>query len=370
MLQEYSIWAIRNDGPLLDLVTWLGNWLWVPILGLLLTYPFLLFPDGKLPSPRWRVVAWGSAIALAAWSVAFAFQTEDFTDALGDPAPNPFAIAGLGSFFNGARVAIALIVLAFAGACVVSLVIRFRRARGDERQQIKWLMYSAALVVAWFTLPVEHGAGGTVDAVQGVVLALIPLSVGVAVLKYRLYDIDLVIRKTVVFALLAGFIGGRVRRDRGWHRRDRRRGIEHDAGVRRRCGARDRVPAGARRRATLRRPARVREARDAVRGALRVLGPDRARPTRPRTCSPGWRRSLGEGTGAVAATVWLRVGGEVRPAASWPDDRDLAPVAIAEDALPDLGETLGRGPSTAASSSVRLSPDVPAATRCPPPRAG
>src|SRR5947199_4229249 len=92
------------------------------------------------------------------------------------------------------------------GVCVASLVVRFRGGDREEREQIKWLMFAGAATVIWFGLPLNHGSGGWPDFIQGFVLALIPLSIGVAILKYRLFDIDVVIRKTVVFGVLAAFI--------------------------------------------------------------------------------------------------------------------------------------------------------------------
>src|SRR5205085_12267147 len=92
------------------------------------------------------------------------------------------------------------------GVCVASLVVRFRSSRGDERQQINWLMWSAAILVVWLTLPLQHGNNNVTDFVQGFFLALIPVSVGVAILKYRLYDLDVVIKKTVVFTVVTAVL--------------------------------------------------------------------------------------------------------------------------------------------------------------------
>src|SRR6185369_3216065 len=79
----------------------------------------------------------------------------------------------------------------------------YRRSRGVEREQIRWLIYAGAITVVWLSLPFEHGNGGIPDFIQGFVLMLIPI----AILQYRLYDIDVVIRKTVVVGVLAAFIG-------------------------------------------------------------------------------------------------------------------------------------------------------------------
>ena len=180
--------------------------MWVPIFGLYLTFPFLLFPDGHLPSPRWRWVARASVVVTVLWSIAFALQGEDYTDALNRSAPNPYAIEGLTPFFDLARMVVAVAFISLVGICVASLVVRFRRGRGDERQQIKWLMVAGALFVVYLAIPIEHGDGGWVDATMGVMLALMPVAIGISILKYRLYDIDLVIRKTFAYTALAAFI--------------------------------------------------------------------------------------------------------------------------------------------------------------------
>jgi signal transduction histidine kinase len=207
-LQEYAYWAITSHpgAPGEVFATWFGNWAWVPIFTLLLTYPFLLFPDGRLPSRRWRPVGWAIAIGTALWSIAFALEGQDFTDALNRSVPNPYAIAALLPFVDVARIVLAFVMLGLMAASVTSLFVRYRRALGDEREQIRWLMLAGAITVVWFLLPLNHGTGGWADFLQGFVLALIPIAIGIGILKYRLYDIDLVIRRTVVVGILAAFI--------------------------------------------------------------------------------------------------------------------------------------------------------------------
>jgi signal transduction histidine kinase len=207
-LQEYAYSATtaHPGAPGEAFATWFANWAWVPIFTLLLTYPFLLFPDGHLPSRRWRPIGWAIAIVAVPWSIAFALEGADFTDALDRSVPNPYAIPALVPFFNAARIALAFVMIGLMAASVASLFVRYRRARGDEREQIRWLMLAGAITVAWFLLPLNHGTGGWADFSQGFVLALIPIAIGIGILKYRLYDVDLVIRKTVVVGVLAVFI--------------------------------------------------------------------------------------------------------------------------------------------------------------------
>src|SRR5204863_2576330 len=160
---EYGRWAtVTHPGaPAGTLAVWLGNWMWVPMFGTLLTFPFLLFPDGHLPSRRWRPVVWAAAALIVLWSVAFALEGQDYTDALNRPAPNPYAIASLTPFFDAARLVLGLAFILLVALSVASLVVRFRRGGRDEREQIKWLIFAGAVTTLFVALPVNHGSGGT-----------------------------------------------------------------------------------------------------------------------------------------------------------------------------------------------------------------
>jgi signal transduction histidine kinase len=185
---------------------WLSNWGWAPSVGLLITFVFLLFPDGHLPSPRWRPVAWLAAAGTTALAISFMFQTADYTDTAGRHVPNPFSTPGLARFFDVAKTPSAFAMLAAGLLSVVSLYVRYRRGDRDERQQLKWLMFAGVPLVIAFSLPVEYGGGAPGDIVLGLAIALAPVACGVAILKYRLYDIDVVISRAVVFGALAAFI--------------------------------------------------------------------------------------------------------------------------------------------------------------------
>ncbi len=325
---------------------WLGNWVWVPIFGAMLTYPFLLFPDGHLPSARWRWMARACGLVIVLWSIAFAFEGADFTDARGRHAVNPYAIEGLTGFFNVAREVLAFLFIGLMAACVASLVVRFRRSRGEERQQIKWLMLSGAIFVAWLAIPVEHGNGGWADVVQAFIIALLPISVGIAILKYRLFDVDLVINKAVVYGALAIFITGvyvAIVIGIGAAASDQRSPVLSAVAaavvaivfqpVRRRAQhLADRVVYG--NRAT---PYEV-----LSEFSERLAGAYANEDLLPRMV-----RILAEGTNAARADVWLRAGIELRPAATWPQDQPrLDPVSAEEvpDRLVEVrhqGELLG-----------------------------
>jgi hypothetical protein len=206
--EEYGRWAtvVHADGFAGTFTVWLTNWLFVPALGLLLTYPLLLFPDGHLPSPRWRWVGWATGVVTVSWCIAFAYSGADYADAAGRDALNPYTPQRLVGLFDLGKIALAILFISLVGCSVASLVVRFRRSGPLERAQIKWLMLAGAAAATFLALPVDHGTGNWVDVLLGFVLALLPISVGVAILRYRLYDIDRIISRTASYALVTGLL--------------------------------------------------------------------------------------------------------------------------------------------------------------------
>jgi hypothetical protein len=208
---EYATYALITQPGSLPLgaeASWLGQWIWAPGLGLILVFLPLLFPDGRPPSRRWRPVAWlgGLSIGLAVVSYTILLWP-----ARGLALVRPEGPAEEGTshalFVMIEFAAFPMMVLAGLGA-VVSLFFRFGRARGDERQQIKWFASASALsvvfVFAWnFLLDVEGGLLQASLALVSLILApAIPIATGIAILKYRLYDIDLIINCTLVYVAL------------------------------------------------------------------------------------------------------------------------------------------------------------------------
>ncbi len=328
----YAQWAAtyRPNAPGANFTEWLENWMWVPIFIVMLAYPFLLFPDGHLPSRRWRPVAWAIAIAVALWSIAFAFESHDYTDALNRHVPNPYASARVAPFFDSARIWLSFVVLGLIASTVVSLFLRYRRAWGDEREQIRWLLFAASITVVWLALPLDHGSGGIADALQGIILMLIPVSIGTAILRYRLYDIDVVIRKTLVVAVLAVFIGAVY--------------VAVVVGL----GSFADSPA-LRIAATALVAVAFQPVRDrANRWANRLVYGARATPYEvlarfgdrvgetyaSEDVLPRVARVIAEGTAAASAEVWLRLGDELRLSAAWPVAGEHVSLAISDGALP------------------------------------
>ena len=209
--------------PATPLAAWM-NGLAQPAGAGVLPLVFLLFPTGRAPSPRWRHVQrlWAAAFAVLLTATALRpgtiYATPDEQGGL--EVANPLGVSALEAVLEplvqAAFAALALV----AGAALVSLVVRFRRSRGELRQQMKWLVYVAALagVLLLAVIAIELIRSGSesraLETVSGVVFGLfaalfglgVPAAVAIAVLRYRLYDIDLVINRTLVYATLAIFI--------------------------------------------------------------------------------------------------------------------------------------------------------------------
>jgi hypothetical protein len=183
---------------------------WYLALGLTLTFALLLFPTGRLPSPRWRPVAWLAGLSIVLVGVGDQLKVgregePTLFNAL-DPAGSDPATVALVSTVGEVMLATAAL------ASAASLLVRFRRAQGQERQQLKWFAAAAALVAAMgvvlFTLESQPGVAESPitlvieDILWPLSMATIPVAAGVAVLRYRLYDIDLIIRRTAVYGAL------------------------------------------------------------------------------------------------------------------------------------------------------------------------
>jgi hypothetical protein len=173
-----------------------------PGLGLSLVFLPLLFPDGHPPSHRWRPVAWlgGLSIGLTVVSSTILLWPERGPALLtGDESPS-HVVHVLVDF-----IAVPMLFVAGLGA-VISLFVRFRRARGDERQQIKWFVSAAALTLVWITVFGQASLRGLPEAMVALsfllVVPSIPIATGIAILRYRLYDIDRIINRTLVYGSL------------------------------------------------------------------------------------------------------------------------------------------------------------------------
>jgi len=208
--------GVTVAGP--PLIVWAGAWAWGAGVGLAVV-TLLLFPDGHLPSRRWRPALWLAVAGIVAFVVGTGFGAPTIGDS---NVPNPFAVQGsLGEVLAALQEAFPLVIVA-ALVALVSVVVRFRRSRGIEREQMKWVLYAAALVGVGLVaqLPISivmppDAAANASNAVATSAFACVPVAIGIAILRYRLYDIDVLIRRTLVYGATSGaialaFFGGIV----------------------------------------------------------------------------------------------------------------------------------------------------------------
>jgi hypothetical protein len=190
---------------------WVGTWISSPALLLIPLYCFLLFPDGRLPGPGWRLVAWLDGLVLAMATVRVALRPGPL--AVLPSVANPLGASGImGRLADGLLgAAMLLLPLAVAGS-VGALIVRLRRARGSQRQQLKWFASAAALVavIAIPVLPAQIASAGWADVgivVLIVAIAFLPVAAGIAVLRHRLFDIDVLLNRALVYSTVTTVLG-------------------------------------------------------------------------------------------------------------------------------------------------------------------
>ncbi|HKH12713.1 MAG TPA: hypothetical protein VKA73_16350, partial [Rubrobacter sp.] len=205
---EYAIYALLaepNSLPAADALVWVASWM-LPIIIGLPAFLYLLFPTGRLPSRRWRWVAWSTGALVLAGVITSAFSSGALLGTLG-PIRNPLGIEG----FTGVYKALLYITSTVAlGAVVLSVFVRLRHSIGVERQQIKWFAYAAAayasagilayIIPSVIDTPLWFERVGF--ALNIAFIPAIPIAIGIAILRYRLYDIDILINRTLVYGSL------------------------------------------------------------------------------------------------------------------------------------------------------------------------
>jgi signal transduction histidine kinase len=348
-LGEYLLYSGDRDTALVLLA--FDSPSWVPVVVLPVTFLLLLFPDGHLPSPRWRWFAWVLGIGLTVVYFAILLSPGPLQESPVMDVPNPLGIDALDPFLDVAQAVILVIPIGVI-ASLTALVMRFRRSSGVERLQLRWLLTAAVFVALLYagamlgSIPYSWGAAdqpGWLTVLQNIVIpsfVLIPIAIGVSILRYRLFDIDVVINKAVLFGALAVFITlvyvGIV------------------VGVGALVGSQSSPVLSAAAAAVVAlafQPAR----RRAQRFADRLVYGKRATPYEVLSAFservgqtyanedllPRMARALGEGTVAARADVWVRVGEELRPEARWP-----------EDAAPPVARSIETAEPIASASSV------------------
>ena len=198
--------GVRGGGPVL--AAWVSTWVWMAGIAPTATFGLLLFPTGHLPSPRWRPVAWiAAAGGLMVWA-GLAFAPGKMID---HPADNPVGFGPEWLMDAVASLGAVLLVVAAAGA-VISLRVRYRGASSTERGQLKWLTYAGALmgvgVLASTAIEATGGPPDLSNAIVTLALASVPAAIGVAILRHRLYDVDVVINRTLVYGGLTAALAG------------------------------------------------------------------------------------------------------------------------------------------------------------------
>jgi Na+-transporting NADH:ubiquinone oxidoreductase subunit NqrE len=208
---EYAIYALlaRPDSlPAGEALAWLAFWAWIPSIGCIVL-SLLLFPNGRLPSSRWRWLAWLSVLVTIAGAVWVALSP----GAIGNLGSirNPLGIEGLPSGYKPVQTIMSVLLFV---AAVSTLGLRLLRSRGIERQQIKWPAYTA-VVAACGSVLYDTAISETIGsrwlewaAFVVVIAALVgfPISIGIAIVRYRLYEIDTLINRTLVYALLTAIL--------------------------------------------------------------------------------------------------------------------------------------------------------------------
>jgi hypothetical protein len=217
---QYIAYALATTGVVpLPAAVALNQWLWVPPVGLLSIYLILFFPDGKLPSRRWRPLAWFSGAVLVVVSLSIALAPGPLPDLGG--VRNPFGFEGY-PWIAGVSNVISPLIPLCAVASALGLVLRYRRCGSEEREQIKWIAFAGSFVGLMSLITVLSALVfaplfldstdtqplwlGVLQDVELLSFAGIPVAVGIAVLRYRLYDIDFLINRALVYAPLSAML--------------------------------------------------------------------------------------------------------------------------------------------------------------------
>ena len=205
---KYALITAPGTVPGGPMAMWLGAWVWIPGTALLLFAMPMLFPDGHLPSARWRPVAALVVVSVVMWMLGHALVVWPLRDTLVPLGKNFMAgnQPGLGGTL--ASIGDNIMFLIAPPIAVASLVMRYRRSTGVSSEQLRWLTFT---IVAATTVTVASQVVNTVvpaaNAVAGITVALVPIALTAAILRYHLYDIDRIISRTLAYAVVTSLLG-------------------------------------------------------------------------------------------------------------------------------------------------------------------
>jgi signal transduction histidine kinase len=347
---SYAIYAIhggpggRDLGLVLQALDQPG---WIPVVAIPATFLLLLFPDGHLPSPRWRWFARILGVGLVFIFLAILVDPAPIEGGTLPGEPNPLGLEFLRPFLSFAYISILIIPIGAIGS-VLSLVLRFRRSTGIQRLQLRWLVTAASVVSVIYAVGILLSLGGVwtggsetnpnpawlnvIQSVSVLSFALIPIAIGVSILRYRLFDIDVVINRALLFGALAVFVTLVY--------------VAIVVGIGTLVGGRTDPVLSAAAAAVVAlafQPAR----RRGQRLADRLVYGKRATPYEvlsefservgnayaTEELLPRMARALASGTGAARTDVWVRLGDRLRSDATWPEDggpAEAIPLASAQ----------------------------------------
>jgi signal transduction histidine kinase len=359
--QEFAIrglWVAPGSLPAARVMAWLQVWLWDLTVPLALVLLLLLFPDGHLPGRTWLPVLWAGLAAAGLQVLASLNNPFPVGPAIRTahtlPVSMPPALWGVGRFVDRAAHGEvtwgASAVLATAG---VAVLLRLRRAAGEERQQLKWLTYAGSITVVGILLtripdlpflarsphPLLNRTAEYSSLLWSLAAAVgIPVAAGIAIFRHRLFDIDVVINKTMVFGALAAFVTvvyvvivvgmGRALRFGG----------DPSPGLSILATAIVAVAFQPVRTSSQRLANRLVYGKRATPYEVLAHFADRMAGTySTEEVLPRMARILAEGTGSARVNVWVRMGSELRPVAAWPvEEPPPAPLALSGRDVPDV----------------------------------
>lgn len=219
---RYGLLVSPGSLPRPDIAMGLIGGIWAPGVGLMVTFLILLYPTGHLPSPRWRPVAWLSAVTLLVLFVIVDLSPGELAASPVPTLPNPLGIESAEPLLTTLQTVFLSLEALCILACAVALVRRFRRSHGIERLQLKWLTTAGVLVAAIFAVTITAsllreavtssnetpGWDIALSSLSAFSFVLLPIAIGIAILRHGLYEIDVVINRALVYGSLSATLAG------------------------------------------------------------------------------------------------------------------------------------------------------------------